>query len=243
MTDSKASTGDSKNTVDSSTKKINLIYEFVKSLHETYPKNKPVALYARLLERNMTTDKHRQQQFRAFRGFLIKNTDAITHMDVTKLVYKKIVFAPNVYLDVECFLQDDSPDLRQAVWQYLCGLNMLFFPSDHSKELYKRTLSLTQQLGTADSMEGQLVEKAFDKIQSILPDSETAGDNPMSVLGTLLSSGAIGELMGDLQTGIASGQMDTRKLLNMAQTVLSNLNSQLDSEEKMVAIAEGPKAE
>lgn len=242
MTDSKSSTVETKQPVDSSTKKINLIYEFVKSLNDTYPKNKPIALYARLLERNMSTDKHRQQQFRAFRTFLIKNTDAIAQMNVSALVYKKIAFAPNVFIDVESFLKDDSPDFQRTVWQYLCGLNMLFFPSNHSKELYKRTLTLTQQLGTADSMEGQLVEKAFDKIQNILPDVESAGDNPMSVLGTLLSSGAIGELMGDLQSGIASGQMDTRKLLNMAQTVLSNLNSQLDSEEKTLAIV-GPTAQ
>ena len=183
-------------------KKINAIEEFVAALKEEFPNDRPIVTYARLLERGRGNQINTNRQVQLFRNFLMKNKDGISCSNPELFVYKKLVYADKIYIDLHSILTTQSEDVRNTVWQHLYALNLLFFPSQEAKNLYKQTLNISQQLG--NSTESLIIEKTFDKIQGIIPSDGNLSTDPGAVLGSLFASGAITDLMGDMQRGVSS---------------------------------------
>jgi hypothetical protein len=204
---------------------ITTILEFVSELKKVYPSDKPIALYHALLERNYKKNEIVLVQHRLFKDFLFQNENALKTRDTTKLVQNKIQWKETVYLEIKKYLED--PDVCSTVWQYLLALNMLFFPSKTSKELYTQTLPLTKQIGQEGTKEGELFDQVFDQVQTLHITSE----DPQAVMSQLFAGGVVGDLLGKVKTGIVSGDLNAKNLIKMAQGILNSVSAQIEKEE------------
>lgn len=197
---------------------------FVNELCDEFgSKNKPLRLYMRLVNKTpVSQTKILSKHVTIFTDFCIKNRDGINSMDYNKFVEKTITYSERVYIDIYDFLSRCSDqNTVKVIWQHILTISALVDKESNAKQI------LREQKNNSSSQEDNFVDNLMGKIKETAETSSNPGD----AISSLLGSGVLTDLVGDMQNGANSGQLNINKLLGVVQNLVGTLSDQADTEE------------
>jgi len=205
-------------------KAFNAIVEFVRDLCEVFEAKKvtPLNLYRRLTDHiRFTDEKAIQRVIRPFEEFVRRHKNLILSGELAKLPrgasihYEK---SPKAYIEIEKFVYRGDPSTKQTIQLHLLTISNILEPNEQAlKELEK-----LQESSLVNSPEGKMVSGIVEKLSDMNID-ESDIENPIAMVGQLMSSGVVTELFGNMRQGLASGDMDLGKLVGSLQTTMTAL--------------------
>jgi hypothetical protein len=188
------------------------ICTFVKDLTCVFEKNHPLALYNRLLEKTpISNTKIISKHISLFRDYIIQNKDAILEQNPEKIVSDKISYNETVLIQIKRFVTDSDKETKLTIFKHLQYIGSLCCEDSLS---FKKSLR-EKELG--DSKEEKFLGNLINKVESTI--DPTTMDNPLTAVTQLLSSGVLNDVIGNLQTGLSSGDLDIGKLLGSMQMI------------------------
>lgn len=205
-------------------KKLNAIRDFTLDLELIFPKEKPIVVYSRLFQHQLEKKQDMSKHLSLFQNWLKDNQQTILSK-TTKLTNPKLTYSDTAFLDLNFVFDNSVSEDKKAVWEHLMNLNYLFFPSETHKQILKQSIKPSSLIPT-NTKEGKFIDDAVNKLtETIDPNTQT---DPGSLITNILSSGALGEIM----SGLGSGDVDPKKLIGLAQNMLSNISQKLEDEKE-----------
>lgn len=188
------------------------ISSFTNDLCEIYGKDyHELKLYQRLL--NKTTfshDKAIRKHIETFRNFCISNREGILSKSLDSMKSDdKIAYSSRVYIDIVKIMKNSDKETVDVIWKHLLTISAFVDPAGKAKEILKRS----------STKENKFIENIVNKVEGMNPHEK----NPMEMLTTLLSSGALNEIATDLSNQQKEGNFDIGKLMGSVETLCSNL--------------------
>jgi len=198
---------------------------FVKDLNEVFgKKQKSLALYARLIEKTgIVHEKPIEKHLEAFKAFCIYNRDAISSQNRKELNNPKISYNDRVFIDISHIfnLCENDTDTTNTIWRHILTISALLDPTSNAKKILKETIEKNQNEG-GDSKEEEFISSLIDKVEQSI-DPTKISDNPMSAVSSMMSSGVITDLIGNMQNGLANGELDLGRLMNTVQGMMTKM--------------------
>ena len=208
---------------------FNTIKNFVNELEKSYgSKYRSLKLYARLLSK--TTLKHERivkKHFLIFKLFCMKNRDALEHKDADKL-QGLLKYSENVYINIQTILKHSVPVETKLIWQHLYAISAITDRSGRAKEWLKNSMKKT----STGKNETKFLNNIFNQVeQHVQPNA-----NPMEAIGSVLGSGMFQNLMGNMNKGLESGELDLGKLMGTVSGMVTNLGNMTNKNPEMQAL-------
>ena len=205
------------------------IKNFVAELEKSYGnKYRSLKLYSRLLSK--TTMKHShivKKHFLIFKLFCMKNRDALEHKDENKLK-GNLRYSDNVYINIQTILKISDPVETKLIWQHLYALSAITDRSGKAKEWLKNSMKKT----STGKNETKFLNNIFNQVeQHVKPNA-----NPMEAIGSVLGSGMFQDLMGNMNKGLESGDLDLGKLMGTVSGMVTNLGNMTNKNPEMQAL-------
>ena len=174
-----------------------------------------LSLYHRLLSKTDPThsraiDKHMS----AFSDYFKENSDAILEKKVDKLNDKNIKYSDKVNLNIKQILTASDKDTCAIIWKHLLYLQFLLSPSTKLKEIL--SVPEEKKVTGKDFLAG-LMAKIGGSI-----DVNASSANPLGAIQTLLSSGVLSEIIGDLSKSMENGTIDMPTMLSSLMGMMGN---------------------
>lgn len=193
------------------------IHTFVMSLNEEFgSKNKPLRLYARLIEQ--TTFSHEvpiRKHVQAFTNFCISNRDAILAKNWEGLVQNKVIYSDRVFIHLKDLFKMADSDQRSVMWQHVLTISALVDGSGRAKQILKKSA------GKESGKEVNFLTDMIEKVEKNI-NLENAS-NPLEAITQIMSSGVLTDLIGSMNQNINSGQLDMSKMFGAIQNMVGTL--------------------
>lgn len=197
------------------------IQDFVNNLHDYFGKKcHSLNLYRRLVEKLSFGDHNLiTRHLQTFKDFCVANRTAIREKNVDGLAQRRIEFSDNIYIDVKWVCEHSDADTRNTIWEYILTISALLDPSNKAKEL----------LGTLKegTKEDQFLSSMIETVGQQVGDAPVS--NPMEMVGSLMNSDVMGNLLQSMQSGVGDGKLDMNKLMSSMQGIMKNVQSQIES--------------
>lgn len=180
-----------------------------------------VALYNHLLSKTKLSHKQAiQRHIDLFTEFCSRNHDALINKDYRRIVYRKITYSEKVFIDLYDILSNPSTDSEtaSAIWNHLLVIQATIDPTSEAR-------AILQNLKQTSSTEGQFLDGFLSKIEGSIDKEKMQGD-PLSAATSILQSGVLNDLVGSIDQGVKSGNLDLGKLVGTVQQMLGGLTSQ-----------------
>lgn len=201
-----------------------LINNFVEELSNVFgTKQKGLLLYKRLLEKTgLIHDKPIQKHVDAFRLFCFDNRESIFQMDYSIMKEENISYSENVAINMKTILKMSDPTTSRIIWKHLLTFSAFLDPENNTKSiLLKAQKDDESNVETSDEQE--LIDSLIKKVE-LSVDQEEMKENPLIVVGKLLSSGVLTDTFANMQKGLKNGTLDMSKLMASAQSKMSSLS-------------------
>lgn len=210
-------------------KAFNAITGFVSDLFEVFgntekkenEKVTPLALYHRFLGHVKFSDRQAiNSVVKGFQDFCKEHRDVIHDDKLCDLDENaRIIYSKKIYIDIERYLRISDADTRRAIRTHLLSISVTLDPTPETIAELKGVKEMMEL--DANSSEGQFISGIFEKTQGIMSGADN--ENPMAAIAQLFQSGIITDMVGGLQQGTATGELDPAKLLGSMQSMLGNL--------------------
>ena len=197
------------------------IADFVQQLKDTFAvdgKFRELILYNHLLGKTKMSNKSAtNKHITLFSDFCSHNNEALLSKDVSKLVQKKISYSDKVFIDIYSILtlKESTPEDVDAIWNHLLVIQATIDPTSEAR-------ALLSKLKESSSNEGQFLDNFLDKIEKSI-DKDKIGQDPMTAASSILQSGVLNDLVGSIDNGVKSGNLDLGKLVGTVQSMLGGL--------------------
>jgi hypothetical protein len=80
--------------------------------------------------------------------------------------------------------------------------------------------------------ENKFLKDTFSKFEEVMKGTDTSQKDPMAMMGNLLQSGFLNDMIGNINSGVNNGDLNIKSLINNVQHLLGNLSDTIDKEEK-----------
>lgn len=194
---------------------FNTIVNFINELSSLYgKKTKPLTLYQHLLSKTTFSCKDAiNKNVNLFKTFCIENKENILER---KLPLKNtlISYSSKVFLDINemmVFAKEDNN--LETIWSYLLTFLAMTDPSSNAKNILKHK-SDDNSKKFIDNIIGQLEDKVDPNIEE-----------PNVAIGTIWSSGILSNIIGDLNEGVESGELNMDGLIGTLSGMLVKISS------------------
>ena len=209
------------------------ISEFISALGESFGnRQKSLALYARLIEK--TTLSHTdviKKHVGKFRVFCISNRESIQNKKSDTFTLSEIKYSDRVYIDMRRVFKSADIAEKLVIWKHLLTISALVDRESNAKSILKES-----------GNEGDFIEQAFNDIKGTMDSTDVDISNPMGVAMNLLGSGVFQNLLSGITSGVDDGSLDVGNLMGTVQKMLSGLNKDIKTDEKLsVPTLETPK--
>lgn len=191
--------------VASTGKIFSSIKSFVHELSTVYgSKFYSLLLYDKLLlqtkpEHTRSISKH----IDAFKLYCASNVTQILEKNIDKLTNENISYSAKVFINVKNILTIADTTTRDVIWKHLLYLNALFDPLSKARELISTTPSSNVNIG-------DFFKDISEKITSTGIDMN---GNPMEILGKVMSSGSLTEILSSFSSKLNSGEINLGSLM------------------------------
>ena len=207
------------NTDRNNSKAFSCIKRFITELSEQFgEEHRPVALYAHLLSK--TTPDHAEaisKNVKLFYEFAIANRDAIYSKDVDSLVDTKISYSEKVYVDISEIFKLADAGIHKVMWIHILLISALVDPTGKAKQVLKED----------PKKESTFMSGVLEKIEkNVDPNAD-----PKDALGSMMSSGLVGDIMSEMTSGLQNGEFDIGGLMGSVQNILKGISPSTDGGE------------
>jgi hypothetical protein len=198
---------------------------FVKDLNDVFGKRqKSLALYARLIEKTgIVHEKPIEKHLEAFKAFCIYNRDAISSQNKKILNNPKISYNDRVFIDMSHIfsLCENDSDTTDIIWKHILTISALLDPTSNAKKILKDSIDKNKNNGN-DSKEEEFISSLIDKVEQSI-DPTKVSDNPMQAISSMMSSGVITDLIGNMQSGLSTGELNLGRLMSTVQGMMTKM--------------------
>ena len=214
----------------SNTKIFKGIQEFMDQLNDVYGKdNIQINKFCRLIMKtSLTNQKVVARHIVIFDTFLQTNRTAILARSPESFLDFKIQATERIYIDMKEIIEKSDENIRKSIWQHLLNIMYLYNPED---PLVK--VELKNSMAENDTKENKFLMDTFSKFENIMKtnsDSSSEQKDPMAMMGGLLQSGFLNDMMGNINSGVNNGDLNIKSLIGTVQSLLSNLSETIDKE-------------
>lgn len=211
----------------------NAIGDFVSALSEIFTKNKPLALYNKLIEKTPIRDKERiNKHINVFQKYLGNNKNFLIQGKLELL--GRVEYSEQIFIDVPFFIKKDK-EIAASIRQHLLNISMLISPDQ----------SVGQLLTSQPVPQGPNPMDMLGNMMNMFGGGE-GGDNPMAgMMGAMMGGeggqnpfGMLAPMINDMREGMETGKFDMRKMFSGLHQMMDNLEKQLPDEEADTALPE-----
>lgn len=224
---------------------LQAVKDFVEALWEGYKaKNStaPFCLYHRMLVKMKPGDPGYSESLNkvlgGFREFLSAHQDVVLHGSLKTIpADQTILYGTNkkIFIPIGQLLrQTEDDDDVEVAKQHLLIIYGLVDTSKEVRKAVEASIVSAAEIASAEetivspgaASSGPVKEDLF--LQDVLGQAKSAmegadPENPAQAVMALLSSGVLQNMMGGLQAGVGSGEMDLNKLMQSMQRTLGGL--------------------
>ena len=206
-------------------KQFTTIVTFVKELWSVYTtKSGPFPLYNRLIDHVKFTDTNAMKKFiEGFVAFFENNDVSVFSGDLKTIPPgTEIIYTPGkIYIPIQAFIHKGTPDIKETIRQHLMAIAAVINPGK-LKELDEKAKALAKTNGVdLTTVEGRFIDSIMQKANTSMESVDA--NNPAAATFALLQSGILGDMIGGIQQGVESGEMDLPALMGMMQTSMSQM--------------------
>ena len=205
------------------------ISNFVKDLNECFgAKQRSLQLYARLISK--TTIEHEQaieKHIECFKRFCMDNKTAISNKNYKEFVLQEISYSEKVHINMKEIFDSATPDDYETIWRHILVIYTYFDPSSKAKELLKESLKASDK--GDNNTEQEFIHNIINKVETCV----TPNGNPMEAVSSIMSSGLFTDLIGTMNNGIQSGDLNLGRLMNTVQSMVGKLSTMTTGMEGM----------
>lgn len=188
--------------------------EFFADLRTLYPHLKPLALYARLVEKTgIGNGGAIRRHLEIFRRYLGKNRVALEQRDLTRLSPNKIRYNDRIFCNLKDALTKATPQSRETIWKYLLTIHALLDPQSRAREILRKMRE--EEKGS----ETQVLSTIFEEISSI----QTQASNPMEAMMSFVTSGGLNRVMESFQTATSADGFDLGRMVTLLGQSMGSL--------------------
>jgi len=205
------------------------INDFINELNDFFGKKQnSLQLYHRLIKRTEIADtKMIIKHIEVFTKFCVGNRKGIQDKDINKFSSHKISFSDRIYINLLPIMNHKDKDVVKTVWKYLLTISALVDKESRAKSILYNDGS--------SGMGGGLMGDMMGTIQQEI-DAANIQDtgNPLEMMGSLMASGALSNIMTSFTDKMNNGEFDIMSLMGEAQNMMQGLQSSEGGENPMM---------
>lgn len=209
---------------------FNTICNFIRDLSASFGnKQKSLLLYGHLIEKTgLIHIDPVKKHICIFKEFVEENQEAIENMDQTKFKTDSISYSDKVSIDMRLVFKMCDKEEEKVVWNHLLTISAVLNPLGKAKQILKTHTTTQPKKETEDNF----MKNIMDKIGSEVENFDGDNTNPMQMIGSMLSSGALNDIFKSISSGINDGNLDLGSMMNTMQSLVSNMNTMVDETTK-----------
>lgn len=210
---------------------FNTICNFIRDLNASFGnKQKSLLLYGHLIEKTgLIHIDPVKKHIGIFKEFVEENQEAIEKQEKSLLKSGIITYSEKVAIDIKSIFEMSDREEEKIIWNHLLTISAVLNPVGNAKQILK-TLTSTENSNAKKppATEDNFLKNIMDKIGSEVQNCDTENMNPMQMIGSLLSSGALNDIFQSLSTGINDGNLDLNSMMSSMQSMMSNLSTMVN---------------
>ena len=218
--------------MDKNYKKVfNAITEFVEDLWEEYGhqsgsrKVTPLSLYHRLIDHIKETDYNAiEKAVDGFEKFFSKYEKLILDGNLSDLPRGTIIqygSSAKINIEIQKYVYLGNQETKVIIEEHLLTIIAILSPNKEKMEEIEKRMEKLQIDKTTN--EGQFIQGIMEKAKDAVENTNIDSNNPSVAIMGLLQSGVIQDMVGGLQEGIESGNMDLTSLLTGMQNAIGSM--------------------
>lgn len=212
---------------------FNTICNFIRDLNASFgTKQKSLLLYGHLIEKTgLIHIDPVKKHINIFKHFIDQNQEAIEDRNKNKFKTYNISYSDKVAINIKEIFDLCDREEEKVVWNHLLTISAVLNPTGNAKQIL-RDLSSTKKgtgnsagAGAGSAGEDNFLKNIMDKIGSEVDNYDSDNMNPMQLIGSMLSSGALNDVFQSLSSGLNEGNLDLGSMMNSMQSMVNNLNT------------------
>jgi hypothetical protein len=208
---------------------FNTICNFIRDLSGSFGnKQKSLLLYGHLIEKTgLIHIDPVKKHINIFKKFVEDNQDAIEKRDKNLFQTNSISYSDKVSIDIRNIFDVCDKDEEKIIWKHLLTISAVLNPVGNAKQILKE-LTASKKGGGGDINEDNFLKNIMEKIGSEVENYDADSMNPMQMIGSMMSSGALNDVFQSISSGLNEGNLDLGSMMNSMQSLVSNLSTMVN---------------
>ena len=212
---------------------FNTICNFIRDLSASFGnKQKSLLLYGHLIEKTgLIHIDPVKKHINIFKKYIEENQEAIENRDKSKFHSTSITYSDKVAINIKGVFSMCDKEEEKVVWNHLLTISAVLNPLGNAKQILKDlSASYTEKKGGDGPAlnEDNFLKNIMDKIGSEVENYDTENMNPMQMIGSMMSSGALNDIFQSISSGLNEGNLDLGSMMNSMQSLVGNLNTMVN---------------
>jgi hypothetical protein len=203
-------------------------------------KQKSLLLYGHLIEKTgLIHIDPVKKHINIFKKYTEENQEAIENRDKSKFNSTSISYSDKVAIDLKGVFSMCDKEEEKVVWNHLLTISAVLNPLGNAKQILKdlTASSSAKKGGGSDLNEDNFLKNIMDKIGSEVENYDTENMNPMQMIGSMMSSGALNDIFQSISSGLNEGNLDLGSMMNSMQSLVGNLNTMVNENQPTASTA------
>ena len=199
---------------DSQLAVFNAISKFVSCLNECYgPKQLSLQLYNTILGKTqLSHTKAIEKHLELFKDFCVDNQEAILAKDHTLIKNHIIEYSDKIKIDFKQIFELADSSEKDVIWHHILIICAYTNPQIRAKEILQKDKDNTK--------ESNFLEGLISTVENNVGDNSK---DPMKAVGDIMSSGVFTDLVGNMTSGLQSGELNLGKLVGTVNNMVGTL--------------------
>lgn len=210
---------------------FNTICNFIRDLSASFgTKQKSLLLYGHLIEKTgLIHIDPVKKHIHLFKTYVEENQEAIEDRDKSKFKTHCISYSDKVAIDLKGVFSLCDKEEEKVVWNHLLTISAVLNPMGNAKQILK-DISSSSTSAKKKGPEDNFLKNLMDKIGSEVSNYDTENMNPMQMIGSMMSSGALNDIFQNISSDLNEGNLDLGSVMNTMQSLVSNLSSMVEED-------------
>lgn len=209
---------------------FNTICNFIRDLSASFGnKQKSLLLYGHLIEKTgLIHIDPVKKHINIFKKYIEENQEAIENRDKSKFKTTSISYSDKVAIDLKGVFSMCDKEEEKVVWNHLLTISAVLNPLGNAKQILKDLTASSSGKKNPNLNEDNFLKNIMDKIGSEVENYDTENMNPMQMIGSMMSSGALNDIFQSISSGLNEGNLDLGSMMNSMQSLVGNLNTMVN---------------
>lgn len=210
---------------------FNTICNFIRDLNASFGnKQKSLLLYGHLIEKTgLIHIDPVKKHISIFKEFVEENQEAIEKQDKSLFKSPIISYSEKVAIDVKSVFEMSDREEEKVIWNHLLTISAVLHPLGNAKQILKTLTDKKESSASTQSpLNENFLKNIMDKIGNEVQNCDTENMNPLQMVGSLMSSGALNDIFQGLSSSLNDGNLDLNSMMSSMQSMMNNLNTMVN---------------